>query len=240
LFKALVVVVPYDWSGSYLGGNSGLSVGRDSTNTPIPALGSNEQFTLNPLGAIGGGQIGANWQATPHLVVGVEADLQWSGERTSACVFHCTAVADGGFLAMETISQRLGWLSTARGRVGVTNGPALFYATGGVAFSRINTDFSHFDPEGAAGALKPFAAAGSFSQTKSGWTVGAGLETRLFGNWTGRIEYLYVDLGTVTGSIVFSGGGVQGQADTFASRVQDHIFRIGVNYKLGGLKPAEY
>jgi opacity protein-like surface antigen len=33
---------------------------------------------------------------------------------------------------------------------------------------------------------------------KTGWTAGGGVEAHLGGNWTGKIEYLYLDFGTVT------------------------------------------
>ncbi len=35
-----------------------------------------------------------------------------------------------------------------------------------------------------------------------GWTVGAGIEGVISGNWTAKLEYLYVDLGNVSGSFV--------------------------------------
>jgi hypothetical protein len=35
----------------------------------------------------------------------------------------------------------------------------------------------------------------SSHNTKAGWTLGGGLEGRLGGNWTAKIEYLYLDLG---------------------------------------------
>ena len=31
---------------------------------------------------------------------------------------------------------------------------------------------------------------------KTGWTVGVGLEYAFLGNWSAKIEYLYVDLGS--------------------------------------------
>jgi opacity protein-like surface antigen len=37
----------------------------------------------------------------------------------------------------------------------------------------------------------------NFSTTKSGWTVGPGAEIRLGGNWTAKLEYLFVNLGSV-------------------------------------------
>jgi len=35
--------------------------------------------------------------------------------------------------------------------------------------------------------------------TKTGFAVGAGIEGRLAGNLTGKVEYLYMDFGTITG-----------------------------------------
>ena len=35
-------------------------------------------------------------------------------------------------------------------------------------------------------------------KTKAGWTLGAGIEARLWGNWTGKVEYLYMDFGRVS------------------------------------------
>jgi outer membrane immunogenic protein len=61
----------------------------------------------------------------------------------------------------------------------------------------------------------------SSHNTKAGWTVGGGIEGRLAGNWTARLEYLYLDLGTV--------------ATAFNSRVTDNIVRAGLNYKFDTL-----
>jgi outer membrane immunogenic protein len=34
--------------------------------------------------------------------------------------------------------------------------------------------------------------------TSAGWTVGGGVEAALFGNITGKLEYLYADLGSLS------------------------------------------
>jgi outer membrane immunogenic protein len=49
-------------------------------------------------------------------------------------------------------------------------------------------------------------ASGSFSDTRGGWTLGGGVETALIGNWSAKLEYLYVDLGTTTNSFLSPGG----------------------------------
>jgi outer membrane immunogenic protein len=64
----------------------------------------------------------------------------------------------------------------------------------------------------------------------------------LGGNWTAKLEYLYVDLGRTSGSFATTipafGGGTL--TSTFSSRITDNIVRVGVNYKFGGPAVARY
>ncbi len=71
-------------------------------------------------------------------------------------------------------------------------------------------------------------AAVNFKDVKAGWTAGAGLEFALMGNWSTKLEYLYMDLGE--NEIVFSTGAVTG---TLQRQFTDHIVRVGVNYRFG-------
>jgi opacity protein-like surface antigen len=73
----------------------------------------------------------------------------------------------------------------------------------------------------------------SSHNTKAGWTVGGGIEGRLAGNWTARLEYLYLDLGTV--STVPTPAANATVATAFNSRVTDNIVRAGLNYKFDTL-----
>src|SRR5208283_4222237 len=87
------------------------------------------------------------------------------------------------------------WLATARGRLGVAANNWLFFATGGAAFTNLGGNFAfndNFPP--------PEAEAVSLSNTKTGYTVGGGIEAGLWGRWTAKAEYLYVDFGTVSGT----------------------------------------
>ncbi len=65
-----------------------------------------------------------------------------------------------------------------------------------------------------------------------GWTIGAGLEGVLWGNWTGKIEYLYVDLGHVSGSFATTLTSVTGGSLVagYNTHVTDNIVRAGINY----------
>ncbi|HLN38963.1 MAG TPA: outer membrane protein [Xanthobacteraceae bacterium] len=246
-----VAPVPeYDWTGGYVGINGGYSWGRSSTNVTfynsatgvaiVPPPGSITSSRFNLDGGIVGGQIGYNLQSG-RWVFGLETDLQWSGERGNT-YFLCAATATGGvclpgstFLpagatgAALSLSQSLEWFGTARGRLGVTLVPSvLAYVTGGLAYGSIKTsgNLSGFNPGGVASAL-----AFTNSTTKAGWTLGGGLETRLADRWTGKIEYLYADYGTVSGMVVNT---VAGIGANYSSRVTDNVLRVGVNYHFSG------
>jgi outer membrane immunogenic protein len=67
-------------------------------------------------------------------------------------------------------------------------------------------------------------------KTKAGWTVGAGAEVRLGGNWTGKVEYLYLDFGNVSTTATLPTNSTP-LAINFNSRVTENIVRVGLNYK---------
>jgi outer membrane immunogenic protein len=199
-------------------------------------------------GGIAGGQAGYNWQ-TSNWVLGLEADIQWSGERGRSA-FNCAATAVGGVclpgltflpagatgtsLALE---EKLEWFGTVRGRAGVLVTPrVLLYGTGGLAYGSIKTSgtLSGFNPGGGV-----LAFAGSNSETRVGWTVGAGIEGMITQNWTAKLEYLYMDLGRFNNStFTLAPGSLIGV--NVSSKFTDNILRAGINYKFGGPVVAKY
>ena len=235
----------WSWSGFYIGANIGYSWGRSDTSVNFTngagtlLFASSNKFNLN--GVIGGGQIGVNWQ-NGNWVLGIEADIQGTGQKGSFDVVCPTGVcaAPFGIIALfpggpvtASVNQKLRWLGTVRGRLGVTLAPTvLAYVTGGLAVGGVTTDIA---VSGATGTT-PVAAAFSSDTTKAGWTVGGGLEARLGGNWTGKVEYLYVDLRSISGGpfvtpVAALGGGFV--STSFNSRITDNIVRVGLNYKFG-------
>jgi outer membrane immunogenic protein len=214
----------FDWTGFYVGGNFGTGVAKDPSRTAVhdPVFVNDpliDIFTTSPRGAFGGGQIGYNWQAAPHWVWGIEADIQASGETDSTtCVTVC------GFDGTQThVSQKLPWFGTLRGRLGWANGPALYYATGGWAFGKVVTDYTVQIQNGL-----DFH---NFNHTQSGWTIGGGIETQLAGNWTAKIEYLYMNLGNVAEFFLYTP--FPASNFTESSAIRNHVVRIGLNYKFG-------
>jgi outer membrane immunogenic protein len=239
--KAPVYVDPgYNWTGFYIGGNVGYSWGRSSdtstlTNGPGATLFTSGGST-NLDGVVGGGQIGYNWQVQ-SWVWGFEADIQGTDEKGSrgfTCGIATCTPPVGGFLALvipgpavpATLNQKIDWFGTVRARVGVLATPrVLFYATGGLAYGEVNSS------ETIGGSS--FSA----SDTRVGYAVGGGIEGAIGGNWTAKLEYLYVDLGNVSNTFVGVG---PIPTVTTRSHVTDNIVRVGLNYRFGGPVVARY
>jgi outer membrane immunogenic protein len=243
--KAPVMVDPgYNWTGFYAGLNGGYSWGRASETAPIgapfpaTAVATTRQ---NVNGGLGGGQIGYNWQVNPKWVLGLEADGQWTGERGRSNDFlgsirTPTPGNDFNILASASVANEasLPWFATFRGRAGYLVDPSLLlYGTGGLAVGEVkfSTQASLtaqlFGP-GSTGtvpagpAVTLLGAALSESQTRVGWTAGAGLEKKFSQNWSAKLEYLYLDFGTKT----YFGG----TANAIDVSFHDHILRAGINY----------
>jgi len=210
----------YDWSGGYAGVNFGHGTASNPINTTFtPASDGGEQPTLAPSGWLGGGQLGYNLQAA-RWVFGVEGDIQATALSQSICYDFC-----GAFNFQVT--QQLPWFATVRGRIGYAAGPALVYATGGVAFTDAKTSIVDTAPSFGGSSN----VTGTFSDLRTGWTVGGGLEAALGGHWTAKAEYLYMDFGTVTHALADSFLGPT-SPNTYAIGVHEHVFRVGLNYLL--------
>jgi outer membrane immunogenic protein len=241
------VVAVYDWTGFYIGGNIGYSWGRSSDTSTLTNSAGTVLFAsadkTNLDGVVGGGQIGYNWQVQ-NWVWGLEADIQGTDEKGSRAFICpagiCTpnvpgnlALAILGPAVPLALSQKIDWFGTVRGRAGILVDPkVLLYATGGLAYGAVNTSE-------AIGVVPVWF---SNTTTNVGWTVGAGVEGVIGGNWTAKLEYLYVDLGRISGSFVTPipalGGGFV--TSNYSSHITDNVLRVGVNYKFGGPVVAKY
>ena len=122
--------------------------------------------------------------------------------RISGCPGGCTTQSD--------------WLATVRGRAGYAWDRVLFYGTGGAAFG---------DLQAAAGVL-PFN-----STTQVGWTAGAGVEFAFTPNLTGKVEYLYVDLGSQSCAVASCAGGTFAIPAVTTVPLTENVIRAGINYK---------
>ena len=62
-----------------------------------------------------------------------------------------------------------------------------------------------------------------------GWTAGAGVEVKISPDWSAKMEYLYVGLQDKS---YFNPAPVAGFPSNQQVRFDDHVVRVGVNYKL--------
>src|SRR5262249_46115329 len=193
----------YTWTGCYVGASAGYAGGKSNHTTVgnsvltstlgVPTAisapaGSDMAGDLNLSGFIGGFQGGCNYQVGAW-VIGFEGD--GSATNKEGQNFE-TALANFPNLASRAnwISQtQERWLVTARGRLGLSGwgwfgDKTLLYVTGGGAWAKIDT--SEFLAGGSP------ANGHQESNTRSGWTVGAGIEYALGYGWSVKSEYLYV------------------------------------------------
>jgi outer membrane immunogenic protein len=254
IYKALPPATT--WNGAYAGLNVGYGIGRSPTidtglfSVPAANIFAQpfaEQFQHSPAGWIAGSQAGYNAQFASGLLLGAEADVQWTGQKNTVCMFACGVNTVGFFnlggagdTSVLSHTQQLDWLATARGRLGYATNAWLWYVTGGAAYGRVQDSFAYtsaFIP----GPPNPYpsSGAGSFARNRLGWTAGAGVETQIWGNWSAKLEYLYVDLGSKSDTleIVSPLFGVanlpRSLTITGSSYLRDHVVRFGLNYRFG-------
>jgi outer membrane immunogenic protein len=214
--KAPALAAVYDWTGFYVGVNAGVGIGRDRFQHDWLNSGSPYSFYVSPQGGFGGAQVGYNWQtgsALGPIVFGVEADIEGAGLSDDRTNFNVAGIN-------TSYSQKLDWFGTARGRIGIANGPVLSYVTAGYAVGNVKTNAA----QSIAGVNSTFAT----DRTQSGWVVGSGVEAALGGNWTGKIEYLYLNLGNKTDASTLLA------TAPINSEIRENIFRVGLNYRIGG------
>ena len=197
---------PYNWTGFYWGANVGVGVSAMKYHS-IEEVGTTNGV-FDP-GFTGGLQAGYNWQYSPNWVFGVEGDVGYLGTNRSFVQFNDPTF----FNRVKT-----DFYSTLRARYGYAWDRSLLYATGGVAFVHIKDNLN----DTTAGPTE----IGSKSTTTVGFAVGGGLETALVGNWTTKVEYLFIDAGRIhTDDIDGDEHGTWNH--------QFHIFKLGLNYKFG-------
>src|SRR4051794_27620886 len=198
--RSAPVAMPIGWTGYYIGGNIGYGWGDTPTNTTgVADLGGVALATgsadLRLKGWFSGLQSGYNVQIAPTWLVGLESDFQYSNIKGDVnCLVACaTPFPFGSSYNSFAVSDRLNWFGTVRGRLGYVVGPTLFYATGGFAYGEVERRANLIGNNSILS--NTFVGSYDNRSTKTGWTAGGGIETKLSGAWsawTAKLEYLYV------------------------------------------------
>jgi len=141
---------------------------------------------------IGGGQIGFNWQFGPIVARSRHAGPAPAGHSV---VDALQSFAAGGqfqrpcFRQTATVTRRLDYFGTARGRLGFAFDRALIYATGGLAVGGTNLTYSGRIGFPVAPTIF-LAGTSSVAKAKIGYTLGGGVEYAVWNNWSVKAEYL--------------------------------------------------
>jgi outer membrane immunogenic protein len=188
---AAPVAAVFNWSGWY----AGLHVGYGWGHVTISDLEENNKMK----GWLGGGQLGYNVQSG-GWVWGAEIDGAWTDVdvKDPTCDVGC---AIEGYVKIRS-------LYTARLRGGPTIGNTLYYLTGGFATGHLKYIDKDVGPE-------------AVSKWHTGYTVGIGVEHAFAPGWSGRLEYLYVNLRERTYP--------QGTPDVVDPST--HLVRAALNYR---------
>ena len=242
---ALVYAAPvFTWAGFYAGMQVGYQQQRNKYGSndsdwdgtvwvagPVAGIAN-----LNTYGFLGGVHAGYNYQ-TGSIVIGLEVDIEGvSGKNT----FSLYEAAFSPYLYDETWSaaSRLKWQGSVRGRLGYSFDRALIYATAGLAFANVETSYGNTVTDITTPFLKD-SGSRSYSEFRTGFTIGAGLQYALTNAWSVRAEYRYTDLGTLTNNNVLwlVGPTRFSQAPEYTTREQHKLtsnsVRVGLTYTFG-------
>jgi outer membrane immunogenic protein len=167
----------FTWTGIYAGGQIGYAWARDSANiTTLDPAAPFFAANTRPQGVIGGAHLGYNLQIG-QWVIGLEGSVDGTSLDN--------IVTLGGFPTLQ-VQSREDVQGSIRGRLGIALDRALLYATGGAAFSNVTNNYR---------LGFPFFLAEQITKTRTGWTVGGGLDYAITNNWSIGAEYRYSDFG---------------------------------------------
>lgn len=236
------------WTGFYVGGFGGYTNNRSiaslsttsgshiANSTALEALANDGTQKISSNGFNGGGTFGYNYQKGKFFIGG---ETDFSGHRINKSISETTPF-NPAFPASpnnnKTIAQAVksDWLFTARPRIGVAFNKSVIYATGGIAVTNIKYSGSFSDT--IVGLTKESS---DFSKTKTGTSVGAGVEFKVASKWSIKAEYLFTQFGRISttstnltvGDVGFGGTPVPSQVFTHSTDLKLHSVRFGINHR---------
>jgi outer membrane immunogenic protein len=215
---------------------------------------SDPSTDLSSTGFLGGGQVGCNLQFAPNWVIGIEGDASWanpqgggdgSQQSEGAVLIGTVPGITTSVNSTGVASSRTDFIATLTGRLGYTFGrvnQGMVYAKGGAAWAHDKYQFNGQVSTAACGAVtivpspqcvlvNSFVTPFNFgvSETRVGWTAGAGVEWAIWENWSVKLEYDYLDFGSRT--VTFNDP-LLGAANISVSQRISEV-KFGVNYRFG-------
>jgi outer membrane immunogenic protein len=227
----------FTWTGFYLSATHGYGGGDLDASAirfdPGPAQAQATRLGGRYGGFFVGGQMGYDHQFANNVVLGVIADLNWSGMKAqNQTMAYTLGGAASGLGQNIDQSYGLNWYGTARVRLGYAYGKLLPYLTGGFAYGSVWFD----NRDGVAFSSGVYShGSANASGLRGGFTVGAGLEYAVNDSLSLFSEYSYLELGGLNGPLLRSFNGATGSATGgglfSTSSFGTHLLRTGVNWR---------
>jgi opacity protein-like surface antigen len=217
----------------YVGAGVGLlaTICPTWTTTAIFSLGSSDPVPDDNRGCYSSGfrssvYAGYDWTLASRWLVGVETDLGYAtNNRTSGVPAVSSAPGD-------TVNVKENFDGSARVRLGyAATAQATAYVTTGIAFQHFDATVTCAgmspNPCGRFGPVAPMTATNS--PTRTGWTLGGGVEYAFAANLKVRAEYRYADYGTY-GATYGNPANVAVSSDI---RLRTQTATVGLSYSFG-------
>ncbi len=222
----------FSWTGCHIGANIGVASGRNSWQDTLPdgnidgfgaTVFTNRTAITDTSGGVYGGQVGCDYQLAAYpVVIGLEGTINGANiEGTNQDEFN----------APWTLRQRIPLFGTVTGRVGYAVPGAsnvLLYFRGGAVFAE-----NRFEIENSGVTL------GTPSTSRTGWTVGAGVEWAFAPNWSFFVQGDYYDLGKNATETFNNFFAVENASVLPPFTINTHTtyedIKLGVNFRFGNM-----
>jgi outer membrane immunogenic protein len=199
---------PITWTGCYIGGNIGGAFGNASVTGP-----NGGEISGDGSGFAGGGQVGCDYQFAGGWVIGFRDMFDGTSNKKSGTF-------GSGPYAGDVANFNNQWFDTLTARVGYAVVPTwLLYFQGGAAWGHTSTNVT-------AGGVQ----IGQTSNTRTGWTIGGGVEWMFAPHWSAFLEGNYMDFGSTSGTAV-TPVGVCAAGCALTAKATESTVLVGVNYR---------
>lgn len=226
------------WTGWYGGANVGYSWGSsrsttDIDSTIVAAYSADVPHRGWEASVEGGYCYQPGRDRDTNFVACIEARYDFPAERSSQVYIPnptSTTITTTTHIDPILIGPHLGFTTSAN--------RTFWYAAGGLAIGQVGGSSIGIDTVGDTSTANPA------TKWSTGWFIGAGAEQMLTNNWSVKVEYDYVNLGTGGSTDLYSGNNLLLDPDlrrnptfstatsTVASRPYDNVVTAGINYHL--------
>jgi outer membrane immunogenic protein len=198
-------VPAYNWSGIYVGAQAGYAWSDARYDAFDYAT-----VDYDPNGLFGGAYAGYNYQLQNNIVLGIDADINFSGIDSDGSLTWASGSDPDDHIGHSKVK----WTGAIRGRVGYALDRFMPYIAGGLSVARFQFDLDH---DGTGNM--------DFEEERSltGWNLGAGFDYAATDNIIVRAEYRYSDFGSRSFD--------NDWADDSKIDLKTHDIRLGVAYK---------